>query len=615
MVGGRDQKGESSSDRLRMELTRVPCVLQIFHNSCNIPTAPFYTSSTLLWVLTFLFACVSNVCFFRCLSIAHTLAHTENSPEKDSTPPLADLTLQLLCRMSSNSWTSAAMSVELLGNTWLVGGTTFLACIVTIWWFTARKNIIDRDSTLRPFLKSVPVACNDLLQAARAATDAPTDPIQKDVVRINLLGKPTIITSNPEWVQQFMLTNTKNYEQRMGDPEGLADLGMLNTGVIWNNDTHHPACGWEITRGIFNKSLDTSTLQAAALIGVEQVHNVFDAALLSRATSAPDDLLDLLRRITLRITLACFFGLDITTKDEAGNLLPLAATPLVTSTSSMTEDHIIKCVVEYFAAWNYLLLRPRRLRDAEEPRHLAAVQALQHVARTLWEAAKVQSPPTAFIAGLAAMEAPTEHHLIQNCLEMLLAGTDTSSVTMFYGLTALAQYPDLQARLRAELIGTFASAVSAPLSDAIVSGSTQSEIQASVWARLQQASLKAPLLESLLLETLRFKPVGPVSIRRAVKADILPDGTAFPAGGHVIVHLEAMHFTPELFSNPTTFDTTRNLTSSNGNSMFAPFGKGTKGCPGQFLAMMEMKAIIAAFVLKYEVRQASGVSLRDMETH
>ena len=44
----------------------------------------------------------------------------------------------------------------------------------------------------------------------------------------------------------------------------------------------------------------------------------------------------------------------------------------------------------------------------------------------------------------------TEAQLLQNVLEMVIAGTDTSSVTMFYALLALQDDPCLQQALQRE---------------------------------------------------------------------------------------------------------------------------------------------------------------------
>ena len=82
-----------------------------------------------------------------------------------------------------------------------------------------------------------------------------------------------------------------------------------------------------------------------------------------------------------------------------------------------------------------------------------------------------------------------EDLLVQSALEMMIAGTDTSSVTAYYALLGLAQDKALQSDLRQDLC----TATHNPS--------------------------KSKLMQSVIDETLRFKPVGPVVLREAVDDD------------------------------------------------------------------------------------------------
>eukprot|EP00971_Amphidinium_carterae_P228137 4525260-Amphidinium_carterae.1 len=53
---------------------------------------------------------------------------------------------------------------------------------------------------------------------------------------MTVAAEEVILTSDPKFAQHVFEKNGKNYVQRMANNDGLSKLGMLNTGLIWNND-------------------------------------------------------------------------------------------------------------------------------------------------------------------------------------------------------------------------------------------------------------------------------------------------------------------------------------------------------------------------------------------
>lgn len=129
-------------------------------------------------------------------------------------------------------------------------------------------------------------------------------------------------------------------------------------------------------------------------------------------------------------------------------------------------------------ACNHFLLRPAWLswlmfwQWGEERRHKQAIRKLQqavgdiitlaaqHQANTAASSASGPNPGsqqhhgTSFLADMLSkvqQGSMTQAELQQNVLEVVIAGTDTSSVTMFYALVALQDDPALEQRLRQEV--------------------------------------------------------------------------------------------------------------------------------------------------------------------
>ncbi|KAG2500165.1 hypothetical protein HYH03_001747 [Edaphochlamys debaryana] len=413
------------------------------------------------------------------------------------------------------------------------------------------------------------------------------------------------------WYEAQQVFRSPALHMRLGNEEGLSVLGMQGQGVIWNNDWPR----WALDRKIFTEAVQPAGIQdasspagrwLAALCRDCVSSSLQQAAGHATAPSAEPEskskagslvLLDglgLLRAVTCRVTLALAFGLA----------------PSALSWEELGE--VVAAVGDYFKAWEFFLLRPpwllRRTAPREARRHEAAVERLRGQVRSLLARATGGSwpppgpvrlvglpgaypgpngkPPSFILALLSGLHAPRPEDRLavgdaeQAALEMLLAGTDTSSVTLYYALLALRDDPALQGQLREELATGRAS----------------------------------PALWALLSESMRFKPVGPVVIRRASEAVALRaqagPHVVVAAGDTVVVNLAAMHRDPGLFPFPDVFDV-RNflehpavehepsrdvLAATTVDRCFMPFGSGRKGCVGFLLALAEMEHILPALL-------------------
>jgi len=96
---------------------------------------------------------------------------------------------------------------------------------------------------------------------------------------------------------------------------------------------------------------------------------------------------------------------------------------------------------------------------------------------------------------------------------------------------------------------------------------------------------------------MRFKPVGPIIMRRSLKQDTIGART-IPKGSNIIINLVAMHNSKDFFAAPQQFDP--NNISQQQKKEFVPFGAGPKGCAGQHLAMVEMKVILTTLVRDFK---------------
>lgn len=243
----------------------------------------------------------------------------------------------------------------------------------------------------------------------------------------------------------------------------------------------------------------------------------------------------------------------------------------------ISEEELIASIVAYFKAWEYFLIRPHRYYNkALKNQHVEAIRTLnihvEEIVKIIKSECKDITDKNIFIGFLLreveAGSMSTEE-MYQCVLEMLLAATDTSSVTMYYGLLAFAED---KTKFADDLLLDMLHQQSAAYED---NNSPDSQDEVPVSMMLVEASCRSTNLKYFLDETLRFKPVGPIIIRKANTDDVIPSETGdikVHAGDGVIVSIDEMNKTETIFSNAHTFDPRRFQDNPEIYDSFFPFG-------------------------------------------
>ena len=164
----------------------------------------------------------------------------------------------------------------------------------------------------------------------------------------------------------------------------------------------------------------------------------------------------------------------------------------------------------------------------------------------------------------------SDAQLIDEVLVLILAGHETTAITLACTLHLLAQHPEWQTKVRDEWQNTIG----------------ESPIDAGMLRQL-------PVLTAVINEGLRLYPPAYLVSRIAIGEDEIA-GVKIRAGQMIILNVYGAHRNAINFENPSTFDPSRYLerrTTTN----FA-FGSGSRMCVGYHLAMMELQIAIGRLV-------------------
>lgn len=159
------------------------------------------------------------------------------------------------------------------------------------------------------------------------------------------------------------------------------------------------------------------------------------------------------------------------------------------------------------------------------------------------------------------------------CLAMLLAGTDSSAVTLEWTMSNILNHPEVLKRVRDE-VDTHVG------QDRLVD---ESDLP------------KLTYLRNVIYETLRLYTPAPLLLPHSTADECIMGGYKVPRDTIVLINAWAIHRDPETWSEATTFKPERFDKKGELEKMIA-FGMGRRACPGEGLALRAISMTLALLV-------------------
>ncbi|XP_048335996.1 cytochrome P450 81Q32 isoform X2 [Ziziphus jujuba] len=168
-------------------------------------------------------------------------------------------------------------------------------------------------------------------------------------------------------------------------------------------------------------------------------------------------------------------------------------------------------------------------------------------------------------------------------LTMLLAGSDTSAVTLEWAMSNLLNHPHILEKARAEL-----------------------DAQIGQQKLVDESDLpKLPYLLNIISETLRLYPAGPLLVPHYSSEHCTIGGYHIPRDTILVVNAWAIHRDPELWDGPESFKPERFEKGEVEVYKHLPFGVGRRACPGIGLAQRVMRLTLASLIQCFEWERVS----------
>jgi cytochrome P450 len=171
--------------------------------------------------------------------------------------------------------------------------------------------------------------------------------------------------------------------------------------------------------------------------------------------------------------------------------------------------------------------------------------------------------------------------LMDEMFGIVTAGHETSSITLALMFKSLAENPEVEDRLHAEL-------------DTILNGR--------IPTTADLANL--PYLEQVMNETMRRYPAAYLTTRQSIDEDQVL-GYKIPANAMLILNIFGLHHHRDYWDAPMAFNP-EHFSAENAANInkfaYLPFGEGPRKCIGKPLARLEMRLIAATIAQQYRLR-------------
>lgn len=294
------------------------------------------------------------------------------------------------------------------------------------------------------------------------------------------------------------------------------------------------------------------------------------------------DLQAQMMRYSVDVTSGLAFGADVNTLEAPEN--PLQAH--LDKVFPMLRRRI-NMPIPY---WHWFKLPVDRAFDVHLARVHEAVRDFIHAAqqRMVADAALRERPNNLIEAMLAAHDAGGDHlseeELLGNVLTVLLAGEDTTANTLCWAIHLLHKHPAEWDALVDEVDATLGDAAVPPSFD-VARGFDR--------------------IEASVTEAMRLYPVAPVIFHQANHDQVL-DGVEIPAGTGAVCLMRRAGVDPQLTGDATAFrpdrwDDAGAETDKVVQKAAMPWGAGGRLCPGRYLALLEMKMVLATLARNFEL--------------
>ena len=407
--------------------------------------------------------------------------------------------------------------------------------------------------------------------------------------RFKLGSRAFMAVSDHEVLQQVLRDRPEGFRRTAKLQATWEELG-LPSGVFGAEGE-----AWQRQRRMVMAGFDPGHVRAyfpSLLTVTQRLHRRWQAAARS---STPIDLQADLMRFTVDAITGLAFGADLNTLESDDVVIQQHLDKIFPT--------VFRRVLSQLRYWRYIRLPADRAVERSVVEVKAAIDGfvVQARERMLADPGLRTHPNNLLEAMIAAADTEgsglDDTDVAGNVLTMLLAGEDTTAHTLAWMIHLLHANPEAVVRATDEV----------------------RRIAPDPSAFTPELMRDLDFIEACAHETMRLKPVAPFFAVEALR-DVVVGDVRVPKGTLVWAVFRADSVSEKHFPNAAAFDPTRWLpegsagASSSAKRVSMPFGAGPRVCPGRYLALLEMKMVMATLLGRFDIEHvgtADGGPVRE----
>jgi cytochrome P450 len=385
-----------------------------------------------------------------------------------------------------------------------------------------------------------------------------------DIYTIHFMGKPTVLVSNPEGIKKIF-TNTKEITAS-GELNKLTAPVAGSEGIMVLDGLRH-----KHMRKLLMPGFHGSTIQAYGERICELTQKVMNEQAIAKPFLAYPVLEVLTLQVVLEVTLGLHEGKRYQQLRQAiPSVLEFAESPLG---EIIVSFPFLQRNLGRWSPWGYFLHQKQQLNqllyaEINERRQKAAPGSANILSELIAARDELGEPLTDQVI----------HDLL---LAPIYAGRDAAASAIAWSLYWIHHLPAVRDRLLAEL-------------DSLGESPDPMNI------------VGLPYLNAVCNEVLRLYPTQIITLPRRVESPIELMGYQLNPGTVLRACIYLTHQREDLYPEPQKFKPERFLERQFSPYEFLPFGGGIRRCPGEVLAMFEMKLVLATILSRYQLILCDG---------
>lgn len=413
------------------------------------------------------------------------------------------------------------------------------------------------------------------------------------IYRIRLGPQPIVVVSEADAMMTVLRERPQGFRRHFAVRPIFREMGLDGLFSAEGDD-------WRRQRPLVMRALDPAHLKRFFPVIVTATERLQARWMASAATGVPIDVRADLTRYTVDVTCSLAFGTDVATltRDDPD--------PLQQHLDRIFSG-IARRINSIWPTWRWFSLPADREIDRSlRAAGTAVTQFIANARADMAERPRLRAEPENLLHALLAANEDqrlSDAELHGNVMTLLLAGEDTTSNTIAWAMHLLSRHPDVLRAARAEAIEAIAAERNGAAGGTVL--------------RNFESTRHLPLIEGVVLESLRLKPVAPLNMFTALRDTELL-GTHIPARTLVCILKRPPATDARQFPHPQAFRPQRWLageaaasgqgSGSSADSVgggarraFMPFGGGPRFCPGRYLALLEAKMVLATTLASFDL--------------